>query len=541
MRQLCFLASILFTLSLQAQFQENFEGNTTVNSWQSDDCVIDTSFQNPYQQGINTSNTVLEYKDVGGGYANTMFDVATNFNLNNQNTFSLKIYVPSTGVTGSQNNQVSLKLQNNTLGNNMWTTQTEIVHSINLDQWQQVTFNFKSGDFINASSESKRPVQREDLNRVVVQVNGEDNSDSVVAYIDDVTYFNIEYIEPVYDTIVWSDEFDDDGAIDGTKWFHQTQFIIDGNSWANNEEQVYTDRLSNSYISGGTLKIKAKKEQFTDQGTTKEYTSARLNSKYSFRYGRVVIRAKLPSVAGTWPAIWMLGRNITETGGFWAEDYGTVAWPYCGETDIMEPNVEKTEILGTWHWYLYGLTPEESGHIYNTQGIETTNADTSDNWHDYSLVWTPESMKIYMDATLINEIGVFSPFSNPNYILLNLAMGGSLGGAIDPNFNNDIMEIDYVRVYQQSTLSSNSALNIQTTRIYPNPVGDLLNIQFKNSQSQQAVLNVYDISGRMIADKKVRIVNQKIEYNTAALNSGIYVLTLTLDSGDQTNHKFIKH
>ena len=207
----------------------------------------------------------------------------------------------------------------------------------------------------------------------------------------------------------------------------------------------------------------------------------------------------------------------------------------------MEPNVEKTEILGTWHWYLYGLTPEESGHIYNTQGIETTNADTSGNWHDYSLVWTPESMKIYMDATLINEIGVFSPFSNPNYILLNLAMGGSLGGAIDPNFNNDIMEIDYVRVYQQSTLSSNSALNIQTTRIYPNPVGDLLNIQFKNSQSQQAVLNVYDISGRMIADKKVRIVNQKIEYNTAALNSGIYVLTLTLDSGDQTNHKFIKH
>ena len=541
MRQLYFLVSILFTLSLQAQFQENFEGNTTVNPWNGDDCVIDASFQNPYQQGINTSNTVLEYKDTGGGYANARFDIDYIYDLNYQNSFSLKIYVPSTGITGTQNNQVSLKLQNNTLGNNMWTTQTEIVHSINLDQWQEVTFNFKSGDFINASSESKRPVQREDLNRVVVQVNGEDNSDSVVAYIDDVTYFNIEYIEPVYDTIVWSDEFDDDGAIDGTKWFHQTQFIINGNSWANNEEQVYTDRLSNSYISGGTLKIKAKKEQFTDQGTTKEYTSARLNSKYSFRYGRVVIRAKLPSVAGTWPAIWMLGRNITETGGFWAEDYGTVAWPYCGETDIMEPNIEKTEILGTWHWYFYGLTPEESGHIYNTQGIETTNADTSNNWHDYSLVWTPESMKIYMDATLINEIGVFSPFSNPNYILLNLAMGGSLGGAIDPNFNYDIMEIDYVRVYQQSTLSSSSSLNVQTTSIYPNPVGDLLNIQFKNSQSQQAVLNVYDISGRMIADKKVRIVNQKIEYNTAALNSGIYVLTLTLDSGDQTNHKFIKH
>ena len=537
MRQLYFLVSILFTLSLQAQFQENFEGNTTVNPWNGNDCVIDASFQNPYQQGINTSNTVLEYKDTGGGYANARFDVATNFNLNNQNTFSLKIYVPFTGINGSQNNQVSLKLQNNTLGNQAWRTQTEIIKDIVLDQWQLVSFNFESDLFVNIAHDSQIPISRTDFNRVVIQVNGENNDNIVTAYIDDINHYFVEGLaDPVYDSLVWSDEFNGDGAIDETKWFHQTQFIIDGNSWANNEVQAYTDSQVNSYISGGTLKIKAKKQPFSGQGTTKEYTSARLNSKFAFKYGRVEISAKLPSVAGTWPAIWMLGKNITETGGYWAEDHGEIAWPYCGEIDIMEPNIAKTKVLGTWHWN------NGAGKKMNTAAVTTiSNEDTSENWHTYSLLWTPDSMKIYMDDVLVNQISLFTPFDEEFYILLNVAMGGSLGGDIDADFNTDIMEIDYVKVYQESSLSSNSALNVQTISIYPNPVGDLLNIQLKNSQSQQAVLNVYDISGRMIADKKVRIVNQKIEYNTAALNSGIYVLTLTLDSGEQTNHKFIKH
>ena len=125
-------------------------------------------------------------------------------------------------------------------------------------------------------------------------------------------------------------------AIDTTKWFHQTR-LPNGWGWFNNEQQHYTDRTENSYVSNGSLKIVAKRETFTDQGHTKQFTSARLNSKYAFRYGRVEVRAKMPTGVGTWPAIWTLGKNITENGGYWqTQGYGTTGWPDCGEIDIIE-------------------------------------------------------------------------------------------------------------------------------------------------------------------------------------------------------------
>ena len=105
-------------------------------------------------------------------------------------------------------------------------------------------------------------------------------------------------------TLVWSDEFDDDGTtymsgvdnpVDDSKWFHQTK-LPNGWSWYNDELQHYTNRIDNSYVSDGTLKIVAKKEVFSDQGHTKDYTSARLNAKHAFTYGVVEIRAKLPQV-----------------------------------------------------------------------------------------------------------------------------------------------------------------------------------------------------------------------------------------------------
>ena len=124
--------------------------------------------------------------------------------------------------------------------------------------------------------------------------------------------------------------------LDSAKWHHQT-VIPNGWSWFNGEVQHYTDRLENTYVSDGTPKIVAQKEQFTDQGVTKQYTSARLNSKFAFTYGRVEVRAKMPIGHGTWPAIWMLGKNITERGAYWeTQGFGTTSWPACGEIDIME-------------------------------------------------------------------------------------------------------------------------------------------------------------------------------------------------------------
>ena len=525
---------ILFTVALNSQtVQDNFEGGGSINSWFGDDCGINVNFTNPFQESINTSNTVLRYGDSGGSYANVRFDMIPNFNLSETNTFRFKIYVPSSGLTGSQENKVSFKLQNNTLGS-PWITQCEIIKPIILNQWQEVFFNFETDIYSNFDSESGSPINRSDFNRVVIQVNGEDNSDHVVAYIDDITHTNTENTEPVYDNLVWSDEFDETGAISNSNWYHQTQ-LIDGNSWANGELQHYTNRQANSYVSNGTLKIKAKLETYTNQGVTKNYTSARLNSKFAFRYGRVEVRAKLASVAGTWPAIWMLGKNINENGAYWDNlGYGTSSWPSCGEIDIMEPNIEKTRVLATWHW------DNGSGYQYNGNHINTTNADTSQNFHDYVLVWTPDSMKIYMDSNLVNQMNVVSPFDTDFFILLNVAMGGDLGGTIASNFNEDILEIDYVRVYQESPLGIADLETNFKISSYPNPVSNLLNIKISNVQNQTASLSLYDLTGRLISNTESRIRNQKISYNTSSLGTGVYFVLLKLIDGRQATIKFIK-
>ena len=133
-----------------------------------------------------------------------------------------------------------------------------------------------------------------------------------------------DVIENSY-SLIWSDEFNQNNLkVDSSKWFMETIAPNNG-SWYNNELQHYTDRLDNAFVSEGTLKIIAKKEKYTSSGTTQDYTSARLNSKVSFTYGKVEVRAKLPSAKGSWPAIWTLGSNLE-----------TIGWPGCGEIDIME-------------------------------------------------------------------------------------------------------------------------------------------------------------------------------------------------------------
>ena len=256
-----FLSFLILISSLFVNAQsvlDDFEGSGTITSWVGDACGIDVSFTNPHQESINTSNTVLRYGDSGGLYANVRFDVSPYFNLLETNTFSFKIYVPSSGLTGSQENKVSLKLQNNNLGT-PWITQCEIIKPLVLNQWQEIVFNYETDFYLNFDSESGPPIYRSALNRVVIQVNGENNNDQVVAYIDDITHLDTENNDPVYDNLVWSDEFDGTGAINNSNWHHQTQ-LIDGNSWANGELQHYTNRQANSYVSNGTLKIKAKLE-----------------------------------------------------------------------------------------------------------------------------------------------------------------------------------------------------------------------------------------------------------------------------------------
>jgi hypothetical protein len=170
--------------------RDGFEGFGTITTWAGDAAGLNTALANPFVGANNNSATVLEYSDTGGQYANVQFTVTPVFDLTSKNKFTLKIYVPSSSITGSQTNQISLKLQNSSLGGNSWQTQTEIVKSLVLDQWQELTFDFANDPFINLDANSPNPIDRTDLDKVVLQLNSENNNDEVSAYIDDFNYHN---------------------------------------------------------------------------------------------------------------------------------------------------------------------------------------------------------------------------------------------------------------------------------------------------------------------------------------------------------------
>ncbi|MBT8305006.1 MAG: family 16 glycosylhydrolase [Bacteroidia bacterium] len=519
---------------LAQSFEENFEGTPVISTWYGDNCAINASLSNPEQNGINLSNTVMSYHDTGGQYANARFDVTSNFDLMQYSAFSLKVFVPSSGITGSSPNQISLKLQDGNLAE-PWITQSEIIKPITLDSWQEVTFDFATDSYINLDGGSPAPVQRTDFNRVVIQLNGENNNDHVFAYLDDIFYGELESNEPVFDNLVWSDEFDGSGAINTSKWFHQTQ-LPNGGSWYNGEIQHYTNRVDNSFLSNGNLSILAKKETFSDQGYSKDYTSARLNSKFAFTYGRIEIKAKLPTGVGTWPAIWMLGKNITEPGAYWYnEGYGTTGWPACGEIDIMEHwGNNQNYVQSAMH------TPSSFGGTENKGGQVIPTASTE--FHIYELIWTSEKMTFSVDGTVhytynpeVKDANTW-PFDAEQYLLLNIAIEPT----IDPGFTQSAMEIDYVRVYQESVLSNNSEIAQLEDKLYPNPVRDSLQLKVFNSDNRVVHYKILDINGRLISNKHQRLNDQQLTINVDFLKQGVYFLKLENDEDQISTHKFIK-
>jgi len=474
----------------QTKVQDDFEGNGTITTWFGDDCQLNTSLPNPVAQGSNTSATVLEYHDVGGTFANIRFDVPQNFDLSNHHTFTFKIYVPSAGLTGSQPNQVALKLQDGTLGA-PWSTQSSIVKNIALDQWQTVSFDFKNDTYSNLDPTSGPPTQRSDFNRVLIQVNGENNNDQVRAYIDDVDYDGSLPALPSFTKLVWADEFNGSGALDSTKWFHQTQLPA-GGSWFNGEIQHYTNRLANTNVSNGTLKLIAQKETFTDQGVTKNYTSARLNSKYAFTYGKVEVRAKLPQGHGTWPAIWMLGQNIDEDGAYWDnQGMGTTPWPACGEIDIMEHwGSNQNFVQSATH------TPSSFGATVNLGG--QTIATASAAFHVYSLEWLPDRLIFKVDGQhhytyrpTVRDPSTW-PFDAPQYILLNIAIEPSIAAS----FTRDTLEVDYVRIYQESSVSLEEGEGSLHPLRYRNPVQQHLDIYASANGASTLPCVIYNLHGQ---------------------------------------------
>lgn len=165
------------------------------------------------------------------------------------------------------------------------------------------------------------------------------------------------------------------------------------------------------------------------------YSSARIKSEnlQEFTYGRVEVRAKLPSAGGTWPALWALGANFDEVG-----------WPACGEIDIMEHVGNNANTISSALHY--------PGNFGGTAVVGTMPVPTATSeFHNYTVEWTPESIKFVVDEELIHNSLVNSsdtPFNSDFFLIMNVAIGGTLGGAIDPTFTEDTMEVDYIRVYQ---------------------------------------------------------------------------------------------
>ena len=235
---------------------------------------------------------------------------------------------------------------------------------------------------------------------------------------------------------VWSDEFNE-STVNTNYW----QYDLGNSGWGNNELECYTD--SNATLAGGFLTINVRKENVVYNGVTSNYTSTRMNTegKFSFQYGRVDIRAKLPVQPGMWPALWFLGNNI-----------GTAGWPSCGETDLMELiGTNPNQVVGSIHWQ---QANGQEGTLNNSYTLPA-GADYSQQFHVFSLIWTPTQITMYVDDLPYmseSNTSISSgkwPFNQPQFLIMNCAVGGNWPGPPTAQTTfPEAMIVDYVRVFQ---------------------------------------------------------------------------------------------
>ena len=230
--------------------------------------------------------------------------------------------------------------------------------------------------------------------------------------------------------LVWSDEFAKNGLPDPHKWTYETGRV------RNNEAQTYTKRPANARVEQSKLIIEGQRESFDGA----EYTAASLTTQglAAWQYGRVVVRAKLPKAVGTWPAIWMLGTDIS-----------TVSWPRCGEIDIMEHVAFDPGVIHAT------LHQADAGGEHISKGEQVRVPDFGDVFHVYAVDWLPDRLDFFVDNkkyfTYANDGKNAWTFNKPYYLLINLAIGGDWGGqkGIDAAAFPQKYEIDFVRVYQK--------------------------------------------------------------------------------------------
>ena len=340
--------------------------------------------------------------------------------------------------------------------------------------------------------------------------------------------------------LVWSDEFEYTGLPDSTKW----SYDVGGSGWGNNELQYYTSkRTENARVENGNLIIEAVKEIYAGMN----YTSARLVTKNhgDWLYGKVEISAKLPAGRGTWPAIWMLPTD-------W--EYG--GWPSSGEIDIMEHvGYDEGRVHATIHTEAYN-------HMLGTQqGSSVIISDATGAFHTYSMEWTPIKIDFFTDGVKYFTFYKYAddykkwPFNKRFHLIMNIAVGGSWGGAqgVDIYAFPTKMEVAYVRVYQLSTGTEGTYPEISITRtgsspvnpvIFPNPFNNRVMIDYPGNIDQ---VYIYNCIGQVSLTYQNLLAynslsdNSILQLNLDTLEPGIYFLGLRFQNNLVGMEKVIKY
>ena len=235
--------------------------------------------------------------------------------------------------------------------------------------------------------------------------------------------------------LIWEDQFLNDGAPDSKIWKLETG----GHGFGNNEFQYYTDHLKNCYIKDQILHIKAYKENYLNR----EYTSAKLTTEgiKSIMYGKIEVMAKVPKGKGTWPAIWLL-----------SDQFRKIGWPLCGEIDMMESVGRNPNKI---HFSLHSKT--FNFHKENQPTKVITDETIYSDFHEYAIIWDEKSIAFLYDQKIVETFykkqndGLEEwPFNQSFYLILNLAIGGNWGGAVDDSLFPIDFLIKYVKVYERS-------------------------------------------------------------------------------------------
>ncbi len=323
--------------------------------------------------------------------------------------------------------------------------------------------------------------------------------------------------------LIWSDEFEQSGLPDNSKW----EFDTEGNSWdwGNNEEQNYTPSdYNNAWVDNGVLTIEARQEEYTapQDSETKQYTSARLRTKNlgDWTEGRFEIRAKIPAGVGTWPAIWMLPTD---------DIYG--GWPNSGEIDIMEAIGSEP----TTHYSTVWCTNSENS---DGDGSTIKLSDQGDSFHTYVMEWYSDSLLFFVDSqkvhTYYNEHTDAKqwPFDRRFHLLLNVAVGGDWEKIVDPESFPARMEVDFVRVYQQiheAGISSGSIAVHGSLWMKQVEEGVLL----QQNEGSFASIELYQLNGKQIYKKDLGFLGEgkQVVSLPTNLSKGLYITKLITSDG----------